>query len=363
MAITGQAIVARKVGAPVEVEEITIDPPGPGEVLVRILATGVCHTDLHIRNGMAGDLPVLLGHEGTGIVEQVGEGVRLPKVGDKVILAWRAPCGICRHCRMGLLHLCSDGLKAIPRMHTLDGLTPTPALDLGTFTTHTVVHSGRTIVIPPDAPAAQTCLIGCGVMTGVGAALYSAEVRRDSTVAVFGCGGVGVNVIQGARIAHARTIIAVDVEERKLNWAKDFGATHTVNASKTDPVAAIKEINGGLGVDYTFECIGLPQTLLQAISARGHAGVTVLIGVPGPGPVLNLPMQSFFDSGGSLRISWYGDCLPSRDFPMLTDWYSKGTLQLDELVTQRIQLQDVEEAFGAMQRGETLRSVVVFPEN
>ena len=362
MAITAQAIVARTLGAPVEVEEVTIDPPGPGEVLVRILATGVCHTDLHIRNRLPEALPMVLGHEGTGIVEQVGEGVKRPQVGDKVILAWRAPCGVCRHCRMGLLYLCSDSLKAKLRMHTKDGLTPNVALDLGTFCTHTVVHSGRTVVIPQDAPAAQTCLIGCGVMTGVGAALYTAQVRPDSTVAVFGCGGVGINVIQGARLAHARTIIAVDVADRKLEWAKSFGATHTVNASQGDPVAMIKELNGGLGVDYTFECIGLPQTLLQALSARGHAGVTVLIGVPGPGPVLNLPMQEFFDSGGSLRVSWYGDCLPSRDFPMLTDWYQKGTLQLDELVTRRIRLDEVEEAFHAMERGETLRSVIVFPE-
>jgi S-(hydroxymethyl)mycothiol dehydrogenase len=362
MTIIGQGIVAREAGAPVRVEELRIDPPGPGEVLVRILASGVCHTDLHIRNGRAGPLPVLLGHEGTGIVEQVGEGVKRPAVGDKVILAWRAPCGVCRFCRMGLLHLCSDNLKAVPRMHTADGLTPTPALDLGTFCTHTVVHSGRTVTVPADVPAAQTCLIGCGVMTGVGAVLNTAGMRGGSTVAVFGCGGVGINVIQGARIAHADTIIAVDTAPRKLEWAKTFGATHTVNPRDGDPVAQIKEINGGNGVDYTFECIGLPETLLQALRSRGHAGVTVFIGVPGPGPVLNLPMQEFFDAGGSLRISWYGDCLPSRDFPLLTDWYTKGDLQLDELVTRTIGLDEVEDAFHAMERGETLRSVIVFPD-
>lgn len=362
MSIIGRGIVAREVGAPVKVEELIIDPPGPGEVLVRILASGVCHTDLHIRNGMAGPLPVLLGHEGTGIVEQVGEGVAHPKVGDKVILAWRAPCGVCRFCRMGLLHLCSDGLKAVPRMHTRDGLTPTPGLDLGTFTTHTVVHAKRTVVIPQEVSAVATCLIGCGVMTGVGGVLNTAAVRPGSSVAIFGVGGVGINAIQGARLARADMIIAVDTEERKLAWAKEFGATHTVNPKDGDPVAQIKEINGGAGVDYTFECVGLPQTLLAAIRARGHAGVAVFIGVPGPGPVLELPMQEFFDSGGSVRISWYGDCLPSRDFPMLTDWYTRGELKLDELVTRTISLDEVEDAFQAMQRGETLRSVIVFPE-
>lgn len=360
MAITGQGIVAREVGAPVKVEELIIDSPGPGEVLVRILASGVCGTDLHIRNGRAGSLPVLLGHEGTGIVEQVGEGVTTPRVGDKVILAWRAPDGQCRWCRQGLLHLCSDSFKAVPRMHTRDGLTPTPALDLGTFCTHTVVHAGRTVVIPRDVSAAATCLIGCGVMTGVGAVRNTALVRPGSSVAVFGCGGVGVNVIQGARLEHADTIIAVDTEDRKLEWARQFGATHTVKAGDGDVVAQVKAANGGKGVDYTFECVGSAPTLLQALQSRGHAGVATLIGVPGPGPVLNLPMQEFFDSGGSLRVSWYGDCLPSRDFPMLTDWYARGELKLDELITRRIRLDEVEDAFQAMNRGEILRAVIVF---
>jgi S-(hydroxymethyl)mycothiol dehydrogenase len=362
MATTSQGIVARTLGAPVQPEELTIDPPGPGEVLVRILASGVCHTDLHIRNRIPEALPMLLGHEGTGVVEEVGEGVKIPAVGDKVILAWRAPCGVCRHCRLGLQYLCSDSLKAVPRAHTRDGLKPGMALDLGTFCTRNVVHAARTVVIPQDAPAAQTCLIGCGVMAGVGAALYTAGIRSESTVAVWGCGGVGINVIQGARIAHARTIIAVDVAENKLEWARKFGATHTVNAREGDPVARIKELNGGLGVDYTFECIGMAETLLQALNARGHAGITTLIGVPGPGPVLNLPMQQFFDSGGSLRVSWYGDCLPSRDFPMLTDWHRRGILNLDDMVTRTISLDQVEDSFHAMERGETLRSVIVFDQ-
>jgi S-(hydroxymethyl)mycothiol dehydrogenase len=360
MAINGRGIVARKAGAPVSVEELIIDPPGPGEVLVRILASGVCHTDLHILNRKEDETPILLGHEGTGIVEAVGEGVQSPHPGDKVILAWRAPCGQCRFCRIGQPHLCAASLNAVPRMHTANGETPVPCLGIGTFCTHTVVAAGQAITIPPDAPAAQTCLIGCGVMTGVGAALYSANVRRGSTVAVFGCGGVGANVIQGARIALARQIIAVDLADNKLEWAKTFGATDTVNPRDGDPVARIKELTGGLGVDYSFECIGLPETLVQALMCRDLAGTCVLIGVPGPGPVLHLPLQPFFDLGGALRVSWYGDCLPTRDFPMLTEWYDKGILQLDELVTRRISLDDVQAAFTAMEHGEVLRSVIVF---
>ncbi len=364
MAITGRGIVARAAGAPVAVEELIIDSPGAGEVLVRILASGVCHTDLHVVNRFASEKDqFLLGHEGTGIVEEVGPGVDSPKIGDKVILAWRAPCGKCRFCLIGQPHLCAASLNAERRMHTKDGNTPIPALGIGTFCTHTVVHARQAIPIPSNAPAAQTCLIGCGVMTGVGAVLYTANIRRGSTVAVFGCGGVGANVIQGARIANARQIIAVDLADNKLEWAKTFGATDLVNPKNGDVVEQIKKLTDGFGVDYSFECIGLPTTLLQALMCRDLAGTCVLIGVPGAGPVLDLPMQNFFDIGGSLRVSWYGDCLPSRDFPMLTDWYTKGVLQLDELVTREIGLEDVNEAFHAMERGETLRSVIVFPEH
>ena len=265
MAIRGRGIVARTPEAPVQVEELLIDSPGPGEVLVRILASGVCHTDMHIRNGKAGPLPVLLGHEGTGIIQEVGEGVTTPKVGDKVILNWRAPCYNCRFCLIGLPNYCASSLNAKHRMHTADGLTPVPALGIGTFCTHTVVAAGQAIPIPAEAPAAQTCLIGCGVMTGVGAVLYTAGVRRGSTVAVFGCGGVGANIIQGARIASARQIIAVDLADNKLAWARTFGATHTVNPNNGDAVEQIKALTGGRGVDYSFEAIvGSSRVDLQA---------------------------------------------------------------------------------------------------
>lgn len=364
MTITGRGVVARRAGEPAHVEEIHIDPPGPGEVLVRVQASGVCHTDLHYKLGSVGDdFPYLLGHEGAGIVEAVGEGVTSPVVGDYVILAWRAPCANCRFCAIGQPHLCAASLNAEPRMRAADGATLSPALGIGTFCTHTVVAARQAVPVSTECPPVQACLIGCGVMTGIGAVLYTASVRRGSTVAVFGCGGVGASVIQGARIAHASKIIAVDIAENKLDWAREFGATDLVNARDGDPVAAIKDLTGGNGVDFSFEAIGRPETLLQALWARDLAGTCVLIGVPDPTMRLDLPIQQFFGLGGALRVSWYGDCLPSRDFPMLADWYRRGDLDLDRAVTRVITLDETEPAFEAMERGETLRSVVHLPDN
>lgn len=363
MAITGQGVVVRRAGEAAHVEEIFIDPPGPGEVLVRVQASGVCHTDLHYKLGKVGDaFPYLLGHEGAGIVEAVGEGVTTPAVGDYVVLAWRAPCSHCRFCVLGQPHLCAASLNAKSRMRTRDGLTLSPALGIGTFCTHTVVAARQAVPVPRECPPAQACLIGCGVMTGVGAALYTARVRRGSSVAVFGCGGVGTSVIQGARLARAGRIIGVDIAENKLAWARQFGATDVINASQVDPVAAIKDLTGGHGVDYSFEAIGRPDTLLQALWARDLAGTCVLIGVPDPTMVMELPIQQFFGLGGALRVSWYGDCLPSRDFPLLANWYRRGELDLDRVVTRIIGLEDTEPAFAAMERGETLRSVMRLPE-
>lgn len=362
MAITARGAIARTPGAPVEIEEFTIDDPGQNEVLVRILASGVCHTDLGVKSGTYGTdgFPFLLGHEGAGIIEAVGPGVDPGRVGEYVILAWRAPCGECRFCETGQPNLCCGSLNAEKRMTTTDGKTLNPVLGIGAFCTHTLVHAKQAIPVDKELPPAQMSLIGCGVMTGVGAALYSAGVRPGTSAAVFGCGGVGDSVIQGAKLAGATTIIAVDIDPQKLEWAKEFGATHTVNASEGDPVAKIKEITGGHGVNYTFEAVGIPQTLEQALFSRDLAGTCVFIGVPGPGPKLELDLQRFFDLGGNLRVSWYGDCLPTRDFPLLADWYKQGELDLDALVSRKITLEETEEAFEAMKRGETLRSVIMF---
>jgi S-(hydroxymethyl)mycothiol dehydrogenase len=362
MAITARGAIARVPGAPAEIEEFTIDDPGPNEVLVRILASGVCHTDLGVKMGTYGTdgFPFLLGHEGAGIVEAVGPGVESPQVGDHVILAWRAPCGNCRFCRTGQPNYCANSLNAEKRMRGKDGVLLNPVLGIGTFCTHTLVHAKQAIPIAHDLPAPQMSLIGCGVMTGVGAALYQAKVTPGSSVAVFGCGGVGDSVIAGARLAGATTIIAVDIDPRKLEWAKEFGATHTVNAREVDPVAKIKELTGGNGVNFSFEAVGRPETLEQAIFCRDLAGTCIFIGVPGPGPKLTLELQRFFDLGGYLGVSWYGNCLPTRDFPLLASWYQQGQLNLDKVVSRTIKLEETEEAFKAMERGETLRSVIVF---
>jgi len=362
MTTQAKGVIARKSGQPALLEDFTLDDPGQDEVLVRILASGVCHTDLFVKNGGVGEegFPFLLGHEGAGIIEAVGPGVEASRVGEHVILAWRAPCSKCRFCLVGQPNLCAASLNAQPRMRTLDGQTLNPVLGIGSFCTHTIVHAQQAIQIEADLPDPQMSLIGCGVMTGVGAALYTAGVRPGTSVAVFGCGGVGDSVIQGARLAGATTIIAVDIDERKLEWAKGFGATHTVNGSDGKAVEAIKALTGGNGVNYSFECVGRPQTLAQALWCRDLAGVCVLIGVASGDMKLELPIQQYFSLGGSLRVCWYGDCLPSRDFPLLARWYQQGQLKLDEVVTRLIDLSETEEAFHAMERGETLRSVITF---
>lgn len=356
-----RGVIVREPNGPPLLEEIAVEDPGPGEVLVRIQASGVCHTDhMYLAGSVGDDFPYLLGHEGAGIVEAVGPGVEEPAPGDYVILAWRAPCGLCRFCALGKPAFCSASLNAQPRMRTRDGLALTPALGIGTFCTHTVVAAKQAVRVPREVAPAPACLIGCGVMTGVGAALNAANVHTGSSVAVFGCGGVGVSVIQGARLAHARTIIGVDVNERKLRWASQFGATHTVDAGSGDPVEEIKRITGGNGVDYSFEAAGRADTLENAMWCRDLAGTCVMIGVHGPSAFIELPLARFFGLGGALRVSWYGDCLPARDFPLLCDLYLKRELKLDEVVTRQIGLGEVAAAFEAMHHGEVLRSVIVF---
>ena len=354
-----RAVVARVEGEPVSIETIEVPDPGPGEALVAVQACGVCHTDLHYREGaINGEFPFLLGHEAAGTVEAVGEGVDNVAPGDYVVLAWRAPCGTCRACARGEPHYCFESQNAAQPM-TLDGEPLSPALGIGAFAEKTLVHAGQAVKIDPAAPPEAAGLIGCGVMAGFGAAVNTGAVRRGETVAVFGCGGVGDAAIMGASVAGARTIIAVDLDDRKLEWAKDFGATHTVNSSEVDPVEAIRELTDGLGVDVAIEAIGLPATLIQAFNARDLAGRLVLVGVPDPEATFELPMIEFFGRGGSLKSSWYGDCLPSRDFPMLIDFHLSGRIDLGRFVSETIGLDEVEEAFHKMEQGDVLRSVVL----
>ena len=354
-----RGVVSRAKGEPVTIETIEVPDPGPGEAVVAVKACGVCHTDLHYREGAINDeYPFLLGHEAAGVVESVGNGVDDLEPGDYVILAWRAPCGTCRSCVRGKPWYCFESKNAAQPM-TLDGVPLSNALGIGAFADKTLVHAKQAVKVDPAAPPEAAGLIGCGVMAGFGAAVNTGEVRRGETVAVFGCGGVGNAAILGAAVAGARQIIAVDLDDRKLAWAKGFGATDTVNASVGDPVEAIQALTGGLGVDVAIEAIGLPQTFVQAFNARDLAGRLVLVGVPSPDAKVELPMIEIFGRGGSTRSSWYGDCLPTRDFPLLIDMHLSGRIDLGLFVSETIPLDGVEEAFHKMERGEVLRSVVV----
>jgi S-(hydroxymethyl)mycothiol dehydrogenase len=355
-----RGVVARAKGEPVGIEEIVIPDPGPGDVVVAVKACGVCHTDLHYREGAINDdFPFLLGHEAAGYVEAVGEGVTSVVPGDYVVLAWRAPCGSCRSCLRGRPWYCFASKNASEPMTLTDGTPLAPALGIGAFADKTLVAAGQAVKVDPAARPEAAGLIGCGVMAGFGAAVNTGGVSRGDTVAVFGCGGVGDAAIAGASLAGARKVIAVDLDDRKLEWAKGFGATDVVNARNVDAVEAIKDLTGGFGADVVIEAVGRPDTYQQAFYARDLAGVLVQVGVPDPVMGIELPLIELFGRGGALKSSWYGDCLPTRDFPMLIDLYLKGRLDLDGFVTETVGLGDVEEAFARMQRGEVLRSVVV----
>ncbi len=362
MAQEVRGVIARSKGAPVTVETIVVPDPGPGETVVRVQACGVCHTDLHYREGAINDeFPFLLGHEAAGIVETVGDGVTEVQPGDFVILNWRAVCGECRSCRRGRPWHCFNTHNATQKMTLTDGTELSPALGIGAFAEKTLVAAGQATKVNPAAKPETAGLLGCGVMAGLGAAMLTGNVQRGDTVAVFGCGGVGDAAIAGARLAGARTVIAVDLDDRKLAIAEEFGATHTVNAGSGDPVEAVRALTDGFGADVCIEAVGHPEVMKQAFFARDLAGTLVQVGVPDPSMTVELPMIEFFGRGGALKPSWYGDCLPSRDFPMLIDLYLQGRLDLDRFVTETISLDDVEEAFHKMERGEVLRSVVTIP--
>jgi S-(hydroxymethyl)mycothiol dehydrogenase len=355
-----KGIIAPAKGAPVRAETIVIPEPGAGEALIRIKACGVCHTDLHYREGaINNDFPFFLGHEAAGTVEKVGEGVTNVAAGDYVVIAWRAPCGTCRSCLRGRPWYCFASRNAAQPMTLRDGTKLSPALGIGAFAELTLVSAGQAVKIDPRARPEAAGLIGCGIMAGLGAAINTGGVSRGDSVAVFGCGGVGDAAIAGSSLAGASTIIAVDIDDRKLEWAKGFGATHTINSKNTDPVKAIRDITGGNGVNVAIEAVGRPETYEQAFYARDHAGTVVLVGVPSPEMKIELPLLEVFGRGGALKSSWYGDCLPTRDFPAYIDLYLQGRLNLDGFVSETIGLDDVEEAFHRMERGEVLRSVVV----
>lgn len=371
--VEAQAVLLNEAGAPASLEHVTLDPPGPGEVMVRVVASGVCHTDLHVKsmNGMGMQFPIVLGHEGAGYVEQVGEDVQGLAPGDPVVIAYRAPCGLCPACQRGDPRRCYMALRPKQRIHRKrDGALCSQVLRCGTFSTHTVVHSKAAIKMPPEMPLDKACLIACGVVTGVGAVFNTAPVWRGAKVAVVGCGGVGLSVIQGAKLADAKQIIGVDVNPTKLQWAKDFGATHVVDAREGDPVAQVRKLSEvpdwGGGVDFAYEAVGLPQTIDQAVRMLTYAGTATHIGLPGTGASVTLDLADM-DTGlywnkASVRVCHAGDTLPSYDFPLLAQLYLQGRLDLDRMVTREIGLGDVEDAFHEMETGNVIRSVIRMPQ-
>lgn len=363
--IKGKAVLLTEPGTPAVLEDVTIEAPGANEVLVRLVASGVCHTDLHVKsmNGMGMSFPIVLGHEGAGYIEQIGEGVTNLEIGDPVVIAYRAPCGQCPACLRGDLRRCWAALRPKQRIRRAkDNALCSQVLRCGTFATHTVVHAKAAIKMPKEMPLDKACLIACGVITGVGAVFNTAPVYPGASVAVIGCGGVGLSVIQGARLAHARQIIAVDVNPTKLGWAKDFGATHFVNSKEGDPVAKVRELADGVGVEFAYEAVGLPLTIDQAVRMLAYAGTATHIGLPDTGASVTLDLADM-DTGvywnkATIKVCHAGDTLPSNDFPLLAQLYLQGKLDLDRMVSRVIGLSDVEEAFHEMETGDVIRSVI-----
>lgn len=356
---TVKGVVALAKGRPVQVVDIVVPAPGPGEVRVNVQACGVCHTDLHYREGAINDdFPFLLGHEAAGTIESVGPDVTDLAPGDFVILNWRAVCGRCRACLRGRPWYCFATFNATQKMTLTDGTELSPALGIGAFAEQTLVAAGQATKVNPEARPETAGLLGCGVMAGLGAAMYTGNVGRGDSVAVFGCGGVG----NGDRRGPPRRRQPDHRRRHRPGEARvgqEFGATHTVNSRETGAVEAIRGLTGGNGADVCIEAVGRPEVLEQAFYARDLAGTVVQVGVPDPSMKIELPMIEFFGRGGALKPSWYGDCLPSRDFPMLIDLYLDGRLDLDRFVSETIALDQVEDAFHKMERGEVLRSVVV----
>jgi S-(hydroxymethyl)mycothiol dehydrogenase len=357
---TVRGIISSRKSAETEIAAIVLPDPGPYDVVVRIQACGVCHTDIAYRNGGIGDeFPYLLGHEAAGVVDAVGSAVARVQPGDFVVLNWRAVCGECRACRRGRSQFCFNTHNASRAMTLEDGTELTPALGIGAFAEKTLVHEGQCTKVDPRADPAAVSLLGCGVMAGIGASINTGGVTRGDSVAVIGCGGVGIAAIAGAVLVGATTIIAVDRDRRKLDWAKQFGATDTLLAGESDIVESIRALTGGVGADVVIDAVGRPETWMQAFNARDLAGTLVLVGVPTPDMRLDVPMIDIFSHGGALKSSWYGDCLPERDFPTMVALFRQGRLPLDRFVTERIALDDVEAAFEAIHAGTVLRSVVM----
>ena len=361
--MTVKAVIARSQGAEVETVNIVVPDPGPNDVIVRVQACGVCHTDLAYRDGDIEDaFPFLLGHEAAGVVETVGSAVTHVEEGDFVILNWRAVCGECRACKKGEPKYCFNTHNASKKMTLEDGTELTPALGIGSFAEKTLVHEGQCTKVEDTDPAAAG-LLGCGIMAGLGAAVNTGDIQLGESVAVFGCGGVGMAAIAGAKLASAAKIIAVDIDEGKLETAREFGATDTIcskDLSEQEVIDAVRELTGGFGTDVSIDAVGIQPTWRQAFYSRDLAGRMVMVGVPNQTDHVDIPAIDLYARGGSIKPAWYGDCLPERDFPAYVELYQQGRFPLGEFVSERIGAGDIEDAFAKMKRGDVLRSVVEF---
>ena len=365
MTQTVQGVIAREKGAPVEVVDIVIPEPGPNDVVVKVQATGVCHTDLAYRDGDIEDaFPFLLGHETAGVVETIGEDVTHVQEGDFVVLNWRAVCGECRACRKGDTKNCFNTHNASQSMTLDDGTPLTPALGIGSFAEKTLVHEKQCTKVDPEADPAAAGLLGCGIMAGLGAAVNTGDVQRGESVVVFGLGGVGLAAVAGAALAGATTVVAVDVDKRKCDVATEkFGATHAICAkdmSEDEVIEAVRELTDGFGADVAIDAVGIQPTWRQAFYSRDLAGRMVMVGVPNQTDHVDIPAIDLYARGGSIKPAWYGDCLPERDFPAYVELYKQGRFPLGEFVSERIGVGDIEESFAKMKRGDVLRSVVEF---
>ena len=357
-----RGLVYAEPGTPPLVEEITLDPPGAAEVQVRVEACGVCHTDLHVveTGGWGMKFPILLGHEGAGIVEEVGEGVTSVVPGDRVVVAWRAPCGdSCRSCKRGDPRRCSNNLRAKRRMHrAADGALLSAVLRCGTFADRVVVHEACAVKVPSSLPVEQACLLACGFSTGAGATLWATPVREGASVAVIGCGGVGLAAIQGARLAGAARIVAVDVVPEKLALALELGATDAVDASGGNAVAQVRELTDG--VDHAFSAITQPSGLRDAVRMCAYGGTATLVGVPPPARTLDVDLElDLFHPKVAIAVTHGGDTIPRQDFPFLAQAALEGKLDLGRFVTRTIELEQVPEALDELHATTGIRTVVL----
>ncbi len=363
-----RAAVVYQHNQPVVVEDLELDEPKANEVLIRTAASGVCHSDLSVVTGtIYYDAAVALGHEGAGVIEAVGSEVTYARPGDPVILSFVSYCGSCRMCQMARVCLCES--YNVPRGFQLDGTYRLrnksgdgilQMARVATMSEYMVVPQQNLVKIDSHYSLEQAALVGCGVTTGVGAVLNTAKVEPGSSVAVIGTGGVGLNVIQGAGLADAEQIIAVDISEKKLNFAQNFGATDGINANETDPIEAVQELTDGRGVDYAFEVIGNPKTIVQAYNMVRAAGTAVIVGMAHHQAEFSIPAQAFVSSEKRLIGSFYGSCQPRVDMPKILNLYEEGKLKLDELITRHYRLGQINEAFADMEAGENARGVIVF---